>query len=91
MTDDGFEERFAVASEREHALLDDAMFGGFGKLHWDLLKCAEAHAITPECTTVLDATAAALAKGGIPDAHARLLVRGYLGWQPCTAGSASGR
>jgi len=90
LTDDDFEARYEAARERELAVLDDSMFGGFGKLHGDLEHCASLTTIDAACATVFDSAVSALTKGGIADSDARTGLRSYLGWQPCPEASTTG-
>lgn len=90
LTDDGFEARYAAARERELAVLDDSMFGGFGKLRIDLERCANLTTIDAGCATVFENATATLTKGGIANSEARTALRSYLGWQRCPQGSATG-
>ena len=90
LTDDDFEARYEAARERELAVLDDSMIGGFGKLHRDLEYCASLTTIDAACTAVFESAASALAKGGIADSDARTSLRAYLGWQPCPQTSTTG-
>lgn len=64
-------------------MLNDPMFGGFGKLRFDLERCASLTTIDAGCTTVFESAARALTTGGIADADARTGLRSYLGWPPC--------
>ncbi|MBX3192120.1 MAG: hypothetical protein KF819_34345 [Labilithrix sp.] len=90
LTDDDFEARYEVARERELAVLDDSVFGGFGKLRVDLEHCASLTTIDAACTSVFESAASTLTKGGIADSDARAGLRSYLGWQQCPRTSATG-
>jgi hypothetical protein len=83
LIDDDFEARYEAARERELAVLDDSMLGGFGKLRVDLEHCASLTTIDAACTTVFENATCTLTKGGIVDSDARTILRTYLGWQPC--------
>lgn len=90
LTDDDFEARYEAARERELAVLDDPMFGGFGKLRADLEHCASVTTIDAACTTVFESAAGALTKGGIADPEAHAVLRSFLGWQRCPQKAATG-
>jgi hypothetical protein len=83
LTDDDFEARYEAARERELSVLDDPMFGGFGKLRVDLDRCAGATTIDLPCTTILESAVRMLTRGGVPEAEAHTTLLAYLGWQPC--------
>jgi hypothetical protein len=80
--DEAFEAKYESARGRELAVLDDAMFGGFGQLRGELERCA--NTIGPSCTAVFDKTVSLLTKGGVSYPDARAGLRSFLGWHTCS-------
>lgn len=83
LTDDDFETRYETARERELAVLDDPISGGFGKLRSELDRCAQLTTVDIACKTAFDSAVAKLTTGGISESDAREALRSYLGWQRC--------
>lgn len=81
ITEDDFERRYETARERELAVLDDPMFGDFGKLRGELDRCAAVTQLDDACAALFERAEATLSRGGVADARAAL--RRYLGWRPC--------